>query len=174
MSLSLLRLAPFALLAGLVAWLAFDSILDQRDDARRERVSVQWEVTGLREAARISGERLAERDAIDQRNTTELNHALSENERLRAAVDTGGQRLRVNATCPAAGSVSTTAGAARLADAGAPELAADARPDYFTLRRQLALSRQMILGLQQYANGVCQRPTQQTNTFTHLDERSAP
>lgn len=175
MSLSLLRLAPFALLAGLVAWLAFDSILDQRDDARRERDSAQWEVTGLREAARISGERLAERDAIDQRNTTELNHALSENERLRAAVDTGGQRLRVNATCPASGPVSTAASTARLADAGGAELAPDARPDYFTLRDQLALSRQMILGLQQYATGVCRRsPAHQAHTFTNLNERSTP
>ncbi|WP_042732508.1 lysis system i-spanin subunit Rz [Pseudomonas fluorescens] len=175
MSLSPLRLALFVLLAGLTAWVAFDWVIDQRDDARRERDSAQWEVNGLREAARLSGERLAERDAIDQRNTRELTHALTENERLRRAVDTGGQRLRVNATCPASGSVSTAAGAARLADAGTAELAADARPDYFTLREQLALSRQMILGLQQYASGVCQRsPAHQVNTFTHLNERATP
>ncbi|NHN70592.1 lysis protein [Pseudomonas fluorescens] len=175
MSLSLLRLAPFALLAGLVAWLAFDSILDQRDDARRERDSAQWEVTGLREAARISGERLAERDAIDERNITELNHALTENERLRRAVGTGDQRLRVNATCPASGPVSTAASTARLADAGGAELSPDARPDYFTLRDQLALSRQMILGLQQYATRVCQQPpAHQAHTFTNLNERSTP
>ncbi|WP_204126905.1 lysis system i-spanin subunit Rz [Pseudomonas ogarae] len=175
MSLSLLRLAPFLLLVGLVAWMAFDWVLDQRDDARRERDSAQWEVTGLREAARVTGEMLAERDAIDQQNTTELTHALTENERLRRAVDTGGQRLRVNATCPASGSVPTAAGTTRVADAGGPELAADARPDYFTLRDQLALSRQMILGLQQYAAGVCQQsPAHQANTSTQLNKRSTP
>ena len=169
MSLSPLRLAPFLLLAGLVVWLAFDSIQDQRDDARRERDSAQWEVAGLREAARVTGEMLAERDAIDQRNTTELNHALTENERLRAAVGTGGQRLHVKATCPASGYVPTAAGASRLANAGRPELAADARPDYFTLRDQLALSRQMILGLQQYALGVCRRsPARQGNPLPNL------
>lgn len=157
MSLSPLRLAPFVLLVGLMAWIAFDRVLEQRDDARRERDSAQWEMAGLREAARVTGEMLAERDAIDQRNTTELTHALTENERLRRAVDAGGQRLRVNATCPASGSVPTTAGTTRVADAGGAELAADARPDYFTLRDQLALSRQMILGLQQYALGVCRR-----------------
>lgn len=175
MSLSPLRLAPFVLLVGLMVWVAFDWVLEQRDDARRERDSAQWEVAGLREAARVAGEMLAERDAIDQRNTTELTHALTENERLRRAVDTGGQRLRVNATCPASGSVPTAAGTTRVADAGGPELAADARPDYFTLRDQLALSQQMILGLQQYAAGVCQRsPAHQANTSTQLNKRSNP
>jgi prophage endopeptidase len=44
-----------------------------------------------------------------------------------------------------------------VADAGTAELATNARPDYFTLRDQLALSRQMILGLQDYTRQVCQR-----------------
>jgi prophage endopeptidase len=44
-----------------------------------------------------------------------------------------------------------------LADAGTAELAADARSDYFTLRDQLALSRQMVLGLQQHIVRVCKR-----------------
>jgi prophage endopeptidase len=157
MSLSTLRLTPFVLLVALLVWVAFDRVTDQRDDARRERDSAQWEANGLREAARISGEMLAERDAIDQRNTKELTDALTENERLRRAVGDGTGRLHVRATCPADGSVSATASTARVADAGRAELAADARPDYFTLRNQLALSRQMILGLQQYVRGVCQR-----------------
>jgi prophage endopeptidase len=62
-----------------------------------------------------------------------------------------------------------------MADAGRAELAADARPDYFTLRNQLALSRQMILGLQQYVRGVCQRsPAHQDTTFPNLNKRSTP
>lgn len=173
MSLSPLRLAPFVLLVALLVWLAFDRVTDQRDDARRERDRVQWEANGLREAARISGEMLAERDAIDQRNTKELTDALTENERLRRAVSDGSGRLLVRATCPATGSVPATAGTARMADAGRAELAADARPDYFTLRNQLALSRQMILGLQQYVRGVCQRsPAHQDTTFLNLNKRS--
>ena len=154
MTFSPLRLALLALLAGLLVWAAFDWVTDQRDDARRERDSVQSEVKGLREAARISGEMLAERDAIDQQNTTELNHVRTENQGLRRAVDDGSQRLRVEATCPA---VPADSGAGRLADAGTAELTADARSDYFTLRDQLALSRQMILGLQQHIVRVCQR-----------------
>jgi len=173
MSFSPLRLAPLVLLLTLLFWLAFDWVTDQRDDARRERDSAQWEVNGLREAARISGEMLAERDAIDQRNTRELTDALTENERLRRAVSDGSGRLHVRAACPAGGSVPATAGTARVVDAERPELAADARPDYFTLRDQLAVSRQMILGLQQYVRDVCQRsPAHQDTTLPNLNKRA--
>ncbi|PTT69343.1 lysis protein [Pseudomonas sp. HMWF007] len=175
MSLSPLRLAPFVLLLALLLWVAFDRVTDQRDDARRERDSAQWEANGLREAARISGEMLAERDAIDQRNTKELTDALTENKRLRRSVGDGTGRLHVRAICPAAGSVPAAAGTARVADAGRAELAADARPDYFTLRDQLALSRQMILGLQQYVRGVCLRSqAHQDTTFSNLNKRPTP
>ncbi|MCF5806479.1 lysis protein, partial [Pseudomonas tremae] len=70
------------------------------------------------------------------------------------AVADGSYRLRIKAFCPAMPSAAGTAG---LADAGSAELAADARSDYFTLRDELALSRQMILGLQDYIRQVVQR-----------------
>lgn len=143
------------LITALVPLYWFMRVVDQRDDALEDLRSVRSEVIGLREAARISGEMLADRDAIDLERTTELNHALTENERLRRAVGTGGQRLYVNAACPAA--VPAKTGAGDLADAGTPELATDARSDYFTLRDQLALSKQMILGLQQHVLKVCRR-----------------
>ena len=155
MTINPLRLFLILVLTGLLAWCAFDWVADQRDDARRERDSAQSEVSGLREAARISGELLAARDQVDQKNTEELNHVRAENDALRLAVDDGRQRLRIRATCSPA--VPATAGGARLADAGTAELAADARSDYFTLRDQLALSRQMILGLQDYTRQVCLR-----------------
>ena len=175
MSLSPSRLALFALLSALLLWVAFDRVTDQRDDARRERDSAQSEASGLREAARISGEMLASRDAIDQQNSTELNHARNEIQRLQLAVGTGDQRLLVNATCTGSAAVPATAGAARVADAGRAELAADARQDYFALRDQLAVSRQMILGLQQYVSQVCLRsPAHQTTTFPNLNKRTNP
>lgn len=171
----MLRGALFLVALCLVAWIGFDVLAGQRDEARRERDSAKWEASGLREAARISGEMLAERDAIDQRNTKELTDARTENERLRRAVGNGTGRLYVSATCPAAGSVSATAGTARVADAGRAELAADARQDYFTLRDQLAQSRQMIVGLQQYALGVCRRsPAPQDKTFPNLNKSDTP
>jgi prophage endopeptidase len=165
MSLSPFRMALIAMLIGaLVPLYWFIRVVDQRDDAVNELRPLRNEVAGLREAARITGEMLAERDAIDQRNTTELNHALDENQRLRRAVDDGRQRLFVKATCPATGSVPATATTARVVDAGAAELSADARPDYFALRDQLAKSRQMILGLQQYV-AICQRAPSRLTDF---------
>lgn len=150
-----MREVLFPLVLCLVACVAFNLLQGQRDTARRERDSALYEVTGLREAARISGEMLADRDAIDLKRTLELSHERSSNLELLRAVDDGRQRLRVNATCSAASNEKARAGG--VADAVTAELAADARPDYFTLRDQLALSKQMILGLQDYVHQVCLR-----------------
>ena len=155
MTISPLRLFLILVLTGLLAWCAFAWVADHRDDARRDRESAQSEVSGLREAARISGEQLADRDRLDQKNTEELNLANAQIEALRRDVDDGRKRLSVRATCKPA--VPSTTGAAGVADAGTAELAADARSDYFTLVGQLALSKQMILGLQDYTRQVCLR-----------------
>lgn len=150
-----MREAIFPLVLCLVAWFALDLLEGQRDTARSERDSALFEVEGLREAARIAGERLAERDAIDLQRTQELNHERAQNDGLRLAVRAGLKRLQLNATCsaPATG----TTGAGGLADGGSAELTEDARSDYFTLRDQLALSKQMILGLQDHVRRVCLR-----------------
>lgn len=137
--------ALIVLLSGLVLWGVFERLIDERDSA-------QFEASGLREAARISGEMLADRDENDRTRTEALNHALSENADLQRDVADGRQRLRIKAACPAA---KTSPGS--VADAGTAELAADARPDYFTLRNQLALSREMILGLQDHVRRICLR-----------------
>ena len=129
-------------------WFSGGLLIDERNKA-------QLEVAGLREAARISGEMLADRDEIDRTRTEELNHALSENAELRRAVDDGTKRLRVKAVCPT--SVPTNTSPGSVADAATPELTADARSDYFTLRDQLALSREMILGLQDHVRRICLR-----------------
>ena len=155
MTISPLRLFLILALISLLAWCAFDCVTDQRDDARRERDSAQSEVSGLREAARISGEMLAARDQVDQENTQELNDANTQIDARRRDVDDGRQRLLIRATCSPA--VPTATGAASVADAVTAELATDAQPDYFTIQGQLALSRQMILGLQDYTRKVCLR-----------------
>jgi prophage endopeptidase len=155
MTIPPVRLVLFLLLSGLLVWFAFDQVRDQLDTAERERDSAQSEVAGLREAARISGEKLASRDAIDLQRTQELNHAINQNDDLRRAVDDGRQRLRLAATCSTVTHAQSAAG--RVADADTAELTADARSDYFTLRNQLALSRQMILGLQDHVRRICLR-----------------
>lgn len=151
----MLRDAWFPVVLCLVAWLGFDLLESQRDTARQERDTAIFEVIGLREVARLSSQMLADRDAIDLKRTQELNHVRIENDDLRRAVDAGRQRLRIAAICSPA--VPADTGAGGLADAGTAELAADARPDYFTLRDQLALSKQMILGLQEHVRQICPR-----------------
>lgn len=147
-----MREGTFILVLCLVAWFGFDLLQGQRDIARSERDAALFEANGLREAARISGEMLAERDAIDLQRTQELNDERTENDGLRRAVNAGLKRLRLNATCS---TPATSAGC--VADASTAELTADARQDYFTLRDELALSRQMILGLQDHVRRVCLR-----------------
>ena len=137
-----------SLLLFLAAWFLFNHLIDERNRAL-------FEVSGLREAARISGEMLADRDENDLTRTKALNHALSEINDLRRAVDDGSKRLRVKATCSSPKPDKTGSGG--VADAGTPELTADARSDYFTLRDQLALSREMILGLQDHVRRICLR-----------------
>ncbi|SDQ54993.1 prophage endopeptidase [Pseudomonas sp. UC 17F4] len=153
-----IRLALVVLLSGVLAWLAIDRLVSQRDSARLERDNAQFERDGLRQAARITGERLAIAADNDRKNTQELTDALNNNQELRRAVADGDQRLLVNATCPA--HVSTSAGTGGVADAAGAELRADARSDYFTLKDQLALSRQMILGLQDHVRSFCTTQTQ--------------
>ncbi|NCE86902.1 lysis system i-spanin subunit Rz [Pseudomonas sp. Q1] len=150
-----MREGIFVLVLCLVAFFGFDLLQLQRDTARTERDAALFEASGLREAARISGEMLAERDAIDLQRTLELNHERAENDALRLDVVAGRKRLRLNATCSAP--MPASAGAGGVADAATAELTADARQGYFTLRDQLALSRQMILGLQDHALRVCPR-----------------
>jgi prophage endopeptidase len=151
----MLREVLFPVLLCLLAYIGFDILQGQRDTAREERDAAQFEVTGLRESARISGEMIASGDAIDRNRTQELNDARTEIDTLRLDVADGRQRLRFKATCSVTTPDSTSAGG--VADAGTAELAADARSDYFTLRDQLALSKQMILGLQDYVHQVCLR-----------------
>ena len=137
-----------SLLLFLAAWFLFNHLVDERNRAL-------FEVSGLREAARISGEMLADRDENDRTRTKALNHALSEINDLRRAVDGGSKRLFVKASCSPPKPDQTGSGS--VADAAAAELATDARSDYFTLRNQLALSREMILGLQDHVRRICLR-----------------
>ncbi|UOK40109.1 lysis protein [Pseudomonas palleroniana] len=150
-----MREGIFVLVLCLVAFFGFDLLQQQRDTARTERDAALFEASGLREAALISGEMLAERDAIDLKRTQELNDERIKNDVLRVDVADGRKRLRVNATCSA--TATDTTGAGGLADGRTAELTDDARQDYFTLRDQLALSRQMILGLQDHVRRVCLR-----------------
>ena len=154
MTISPLRLALFLLVVGLLTWGAFEYQGNQLVAARAELVDATAELHTEREAARLARDQLEARDQLDTHHTEELSRARSQINTLQLAVADGSYRLRIKAICPAMPGAPGTAG---LADAGSAELAADARSDYFTLRDELALSRQMILGLQDYIRQVVQR-----------------
>jgi len=164
MTISLPRLALFLLLASLMAYILFDHVADQRDAARGERDAavldlgtVTTERNGLLEAARVSGELLAARDTNDLKHTLELKNVLDHNKALQRDVAARDKRLLIKASCPIATAMPAASSTASVADAGSAELAADSRPDYFTLVDQLALTRQMVLGLQDHMRDVVQR-----------------
>lgn len=141
-------------LALYTLYAAYDSKTVALGAAQQKQQQAAARADSLAETLRLQRELAIETAALDDRHTQELNHAHAENNRLRAALAAGEQRLRVNATCRRA---PDTTGAARVADAGTPELTPQARQDYLALRDELALSRQMILGLQEYVSGVCLR-----------------
>ncbi|AVK05509.1 lysis protein [Pseudomonas aeruginosa] len=145
-----------ALVACIVALLIERGCLQRTNDrATRDLLDARREVDGLQQAAQVAGELLAARDALDLKHTQELNNERNANERLRAAVDAGRQRLHVKATCPAP--VPTDAGAAGLAAAGAAELDRAARQDYYALRDELRLTRRMVLAWQDYGRSCYRR-----------------
>ncbi|BAP41296.1 prophage PSPPH06, lysis protein [Pseudomonas sp. StFLB209] len=153
MTISLRHILIF-LLVGIVV--AFNCYLESQLNATRAKLSDAWDelatanqdLENAREAARLTGEMLDARNQVDHERTEALNDALTENKALQRAVADRDKRLLVRAACNVPRSADP--GAAGLADAGTAELAADARSDYFTLRDQLALANEMILGLQDY------------------------
>lgn len=151
-------IAALALALVLALW-RIDSVTAARDGALDASASSEARAASLRNTLKLSRMLLTERDDIDARNTTELAHVRKTNDGLRADVADGRKRLLIKSTCrvPAANSSS----AASVDDAGSAELSADARQDYYTLRDQLALSRQMIKGLQEYATLVRMKSAEQ-------------
>ena len=153
-----MRVLILQVLAALVfagaTWLLFDRILEQRNSARSERDQALFQVEGLRETTRLAYERMQQAADLDTKHTKELNDARQQSKDLQRAVDQRDQRLLVKASCPST-TLRTDSAGAGVADASPAELAADARSDYFTLRDQLALSRQMILGLQERERRFC-------------------
>lgn len=144
------------LLMAVMSWAVW-SYKDQLVTVRSERDAALVEASGLRVAAAITGARLAQAAANDTKHTQELKNARKKNEDLRLSVGNGDDRLLVQAICPVA-SMPASSGAAGMADGATAELSPNARPDYFTLIDQLALSEQMIRGLQDHIDSFCPKP----------------
>lgn len=124
---------------------------------------------GLADQARQVAERVTQaqqawdvaRAANEAARTKEKADAVRQIETLRADVARGERRLHVRAVCPAprpADGVPASASAARVDDAAAPELAPEARQDYFDLLNDIATVQAQVAGLQEHIRASCLGP----------------
>lgn len=90
---------------------------------------------------------------LDIKYAKELADAKSENDRLRADVESGSKRLRVNATCKAANTSATSS----VDDATSPRLTDSAQRDYLNLRERIGTATSQIAGLQEYIRNICKK-----------------
>ena len=92
--------------------------------------------------------------AVEAEQYALLRDAEKQNDQLRADVDAGRKRLRVNATCPASSDRLSEAGPSTSVDNGsAPELNADARQDYYSLRDGIERVTKQLLACQSRISG---------------------
>lgn len=99
-------------------------------------------------------ERNAELSKLDKRYHDEIKAIRSDIADLRAGIDSGAIRLRVNAI-PVR--VSDSAGTARAIDGASCEPTAGATQSYLSLREQLKTKDAQIIGLQDYIKTQCLR-----------------
>ena len=133
--------AAAVLLGAGAAWFILDAF-HGRELAERERDQAERVADAQRAAREILQRRYAAVTEINERNARAewaayggLRSAQIEDDGLRADVDAGRQRLRVQATCSAAGGGVPPAGTAAGVDHGTrAELDPAARSDYFALR----------------------------------------
>lgn len=88
---------------------------------------------------------------IDIKYAKELADAKSENDRLRADVESGSKRLHVNASCK----VPNTSTTSIVDDATSPRLNESAQRDYLNLREWIGTATKQIAGLQEYVERQC-------------------
>ncbi|WP_217278777.1 lysis system i-spanin subunit Rz [Achromobacter pestifer] len=130
-----------ALIVGGAAWTAqgwrYGAVVASMRADESDRVA-----ESQRQAREILLRRYAVVGEINERNAKAewaayggMRNAQVEDDRLRADVDAGRQRLRVAAACPAAsGGVPKTGAGAGMGNGTRPELDPAARSDYFALR----------------------------------------
>lgn len=141
-------------LAVLLLLWRVDHLAQELNASEKAASQYQRSAESLRATIRTTRELLLDNAERDKKHTQELKNAQDQNQRLRADVADARQRLLIRATCSGVRADAPTA-AGSVADAGTAELDPDARQDYFTLRDQLALTRQQVLGLQDYITHTC-------------------
>ena len=89
--------------------------------------------------------------ALDAKYTKDLADAQETIDQLERDVAAGRKRLRLNATCPANGTASTTS----VDDGTSPRLTDTAERDYYTLRKRIQTVKGQLTGLQDYIRTQC-------------------
>ncbi|MDE9443884.1 lysis protein [Xenorhabdus bovienii] len=89
---------------------------------------------------------------MDAKHTQELANAKSEIDRLHTTSLAHPERVYIKATCP----VPKTPASSGMDDAATARPTDTAVGNYWILRKHIATSEQMILGLQEYVRGQCQ------------------
>jgi len=89
--------------------------------------------------------------ALDAKYTKDLADAQETIDQLERDVAAGRKRLRLNATCPANGTASTTS----VDDGTSPRLTGTAERDYYTLRKRIETVTNQLTALQAYVREQC-------------------
>lgn len=113
-------------------------------------------ITELQSSAKAYEQALKVRDSIDIQYQEAIHNAEQSKPQLVADLDAGVKRVYVRAACVQANPQSTGS-----ADAAAPELAADARPDYADLTAAFKVVTAQVLGLQKHINAFCPKGSPQ-------------
>jgi len=139
------RLAAGIMLIALCA-LAF--LVYSNQGLRQERETLQSDNKRLAGQIAWQNQTQIAVASIDENRSRELTNAKNKIDDMQRDIDAGRRRLRLNASCQAAG----TAG---MADATAARLTDAAQRDYFTLRKRIETANSQIAGLQDYIRDVC-------------------
>ncbi len=139
------RLAASIMLIALCA-LAF--LVYSNQGLRQERETLQRDNKRLAGQIKWQNKTQIAVATIDENRSRELTDAKNKIDDLQRDVDAGRRRLRLNASCP-------TAGTAGMADATTARLTGAAQRDYFTLRKRIETANSQIAGLQDYIRDVC-------------------
>jgi prophage endopeptidase len=141
-------------LIGLLVW-RIDSVTSSRDALQASLEESTANASRLALTLQAQRDKAGELAELDRLHTEKLTNALSENNRLAADIADGRRRLLIKAACPGATRTNSTTSATGVDDAGAAELDAAARQDYYALRRQVTLTESALAGLQGYVREVC-------------------
>ncbi|MDE1492980.1 lysis protein [Xenorhabdus bovienii] len=137
------------IIAGLIAWSSWlMASLNEVNDLNEKLTTDLNEQVAINTNQQARIQHLAEQDA---KRLQELTNAKTEIDRLYTASLAHPERVYIKATCP----VPKTPASSGMDDAATARPTDTAVGNYWVLRKHIATTEQMILGLQEYVRGQC-------------------